>query len=115
MDKKNMLLTAVASSVLTGTIVYFWSRNESRSDDTAVGAQSEVERVALEFLHAQTERDLDKMCRLVADDIIYINEPHPPDRAIKGKAKFREGWFVVNDQKKKTSSIITHTRISFLK
>lgn len=30
------------------------------------------------------------MCELVHDDIVYINEPHPPERAIRGKKMFRE-------------------------
>lgn len=54
--------------------------------------QSEVERVVHEFLEAQSQRDLDKMCSLVDDDLVYINEPHPPERAIRSKKMFREAF-----------------------
>jgi len=46
--------------------------------------------VVLKFLDAQSKRDLDLMCDLVTDDIVYINEPHPPCRTIKGRDMFRD-------------------------
>lgn len=50
----------------------------------------DVLQVALAFLHAQTLRDLDEMCSLAHKDIVYINEPHPPERTIRGRDMFRE-------------------------
>ena len=58
-------------------------QTESTKEDNVVG-------VVLRFLHAQTARDLDLMCALAHQDIVYINEPHPPERTIRGKAMFRE-------------------------
>mmetsp|Transcript_128727 Transcript_128727/g.293895 ORF Transcript_128727/g.293895 Transcript_128727/m.293895 type:complete len:145 (-) Transcript_128727:44-478(-) len=40
------------------------------------------------FLKAQDDRDLDAMCQCVTDDIVYINEPLPPERQIRGKEMF---------------------------
>jgi len=44
------------------------------------------------FLKAQDDRDLDAMCALVADDVTYINEPHPATRDITTKALFRRAF-----------------------
>ena len=58
--------------------------------------KSLVEKVVLEFLESQSERNLEKMCSLVDDEIVYINEPHPIERAIRGKKMFREvGWLKI--------------------
>ena len=55
-----------------------------------------MEKVVLEFLESQSERNLEKMCSLVDDEIVYINEPHPIERAIRGKKMFREvGWLKI--------------------
>lgn len=59
------------------------SRKEKAGGDAVVD-------VVLRFLHAQTERDLELMCELAHKDIVYINEPHPPERAIRGREMFRE-------------------------
>jgi limonene-1,2-epoxide hydrolase len=58
----------------------------------AADEQDPTLKTVLAFLHAQSERDLDKMCALVAEDVVYINEPHPPDRAIRGRDMFRAAF-----------------------
>ena len=47
-------------------------------------------KVALDFLHAQSLMDLDLMCSYVTDDIVYINEPFPEKRDIRGSKMFRD-------------------------
>ena len=44
------------------------------------------------FLKAQSDRDLDAMCALFAEDGIYINDPLPDHRQIRSRAKFREAF-----------------------
>jgi len=63
-------------------------RGQFRRDEE----EARVLGVVLEFLKAQSDRDLEKMCSMVTDDIVYINEPHPPERAIRGRAMFREAF-----------------------
>lgn len=68
------------------------SRRHDDSEAATVKEEAEKEalRVVFAFLDAQSRRDLDGMCELISDDIVYINEPHPPSRAIRGKAMFRD-------------------------
>ena len=61
----------------------------NRGDVTPTGAR-DPKQVASEFFEAQSQRDLDKMCDLVADDVLYINEPHrAPVDAAGGRARTR--------------------------
>ncbi|KAH9259680.1 hypothetical protein BASA81_002102 [Batrachochytrium salamandrivorans] len=80
----------VAAAAVGMAVGYGLSTVAFRAEKTA--ARSPVEQVVHEFLEAQSERDLDKMCSLVSDDILYINEPHPPERAITSKKMFREAF-----------------------
>lgn len=80
---------AVAAAAVAGVAVGY---GLSSLQTNQPAARSAVEQVVHDFLEAQSERDLDKMCSLVADDILYINEPHPPERAITSKKMFREAF-----------------------
>jgi len=87
------LATLVGVSAASAALGYYLaSSSPSSSLPSPSPQESSVEKVVREFLHAQSERNLDKMCDLVADDIVYINEPHPPERAIHGKQMFRAAF-----------------------
>lgn len=49
-------------------------------------------RLVKQFFAAQSARDLDQVCTFVAEDIVYINEPHPSNWAIHGKTQFRKAF-----------------------
>jgi len=78
-----------AAALVAAGVTYYVVSSTSTPPAARAGKQSEVERVVHAFLDAQSKRDLDAMCALVADDILYINEPHPPERAIRSKEMFR--------------------------
>eukprot|EP01062_Namystynia_karyoxenos_P042391 TRINITY_DN3098_c0_g1_i2.p1 TRINITY_DN3098_c0_g1~~TRINITY_DN3098_c0_g1_i2.p1 ORF type:complete len:221 (+),score=78.72 TRINITY_DN3098_c0_g1_i2:72-665(+) len=46
-------------------------------------------QVVRAFLKAQDDRDLDAMCALVTEDLVYINEPLPPSKQIRSREQFR--------------------------
>ena len=68
------------------------SSSSAGATTTSKPKQDDVYKVVMGFLDAQSERNLDKMCDLVDDEIVYINEPHPPERAIRGKKMFRDAF-----------------------
>jgi limonene-1,2-epoxide hydrolase len=75
---------------------YFIARTDNNTSSTSSnhgnGKTTGVVGTVTEFLDAQSQRNLEKMCALVDDDIVYINEPHPPERAIRGKKMFRDAF-----------------------
>ena len=79
------------AALVGGAIAYALTRPSS-SPSVAQTETSKTEQVVRAFLHAQSKRDLDEMCSLIADNIVYINEPHPPERAIRGKEMFRAAF-----------------------
>jgi len=91
-------VTEVAAYVAAGAVAgYLVAASLMGGDSTPKQGkkgsdQNEIVRIVTEFLDAQSERDLDKMCSLVDDNLVYINEPHPPERAIRGKSMFREAF-----------------------
>jgi len=100
MDSKR--LTEAAACVALGAAIGYVVASNAGSSNTkeslkavengAKKGKSPVEQIVSDFLHAQSERNLDKMCDLVDEEIVYINEPHPPERAIRGKNMFREAF-----------------------
>jgi limonene-1,2-epoxide hydrolase len=80
-----MISASLAIGAISGYILAANNTKKTNNKST-----SPTYKTVMDFLHAQSIRDLNKMCDLVDDNIVYINEPHPPDRAIKGKARFRE-------------------------
>lgn len=49
-----------------------------------------AEQTVRAFLKAQSARDLEAMCGLCADDIVYQNEPLPASKQIAGLEQFRQ-------------------------
>lgn len=84
----------IAAAVVVGTALGYLltSGGSSKTFVPQKGSKSEAERIVQAFLDAQSERNLDKMCDLVDEELVYINEPHPPERAIRGKKMFREAF-----------------------
>eukprot|EP00947_MAST-08B_sp_MAST-8B-sp1_P004136 g4136.t1 len=55
-------------------------------------SKPEAQLIVEAFLAAQDARDLDLMCSLVSEDVVYVNEPHPAERDILGKLQFRRAF-----------------------
>lgn len=91
MDSKRIVEIG-AFVALGAAIGYAAASSASHNNNTSTKGKSKVEQVVTAFLDAQSERNLDKMCSLVDDNLVYINEPHPPERAIRGKKMFREAF-----------------------
>lgn len=88
-------LGEIALYVAAGVGLGFVVSQALSSNGTTLSSKTgknEIVRVVTEFLDAQSERNLDKMCNLVDENILYVNEPHPPERAIRGRKMFREAF-----------------------
>ena len=90
MDTKRIV--EIGAFVAAGAAIGYAVASSSAGNNTSTKQKSKVEQVVTAFLDAQSERNLDKMCSLVDENLVYINEPHPPERAIRGKKMFREAF-----------------------
>lgn len=91
-DPTRRALATISIGIAAGVALGYYFASSTTSVAPKLAARSETERVVFEFLDAQSERDLDKMCALVDENIVYINEPHPEERAIRGRKMFREAF-----------------------
>jgi limonene-1,2-epoxide hydrolase len=93
MDHQQIRNVAIGTA-LGIALGYSWASSAttalSKLGSSSSGKDDEVVRVVTAFLDAQSERNLDKMCALVDEEVVYINEPHPPERAIRGRKMFRD-------------------------
>lgn len=84
----------ISAAVVVGAAVgYAGAQLFGKSEDKVSlndSIDAKCRKVVLDFLDAQSERNLDKMCALVDENLVYINEPHPIERAIRGREMFRE-------------------------
>jgi len=85
-------LFGVGSAGLAALLVSRKRERRRREEQSSKNDFASPLAVVRGFLAAQDERDLDLMCSFVAENIVYINEPHDATRHIKGIDAFRAAF-----------------------